>query len=470
MQGEIIHLFSRSLGPLAKIEGESTAIFLPHAMLKDMGTRKTPAATPPHKADSLSALSKVELLDLLASLPCAPQYQFDHCPAKRLELELGTYQSEVEQQNQELRESQQRNEEALARFSDLYDFAPVGYLTLNKQGLIQEINLTGASMLGKTRKALLGQPFLLLIENESHTIFKQHLDRVCSEAGSAVDEILLRSPSGSLCYVSMVSSAVNHGPMAGALCRTALVDITQLKLKEAELTQSEQKLRNLSEHLDRVRENERRHLAREIHDELGQKLTSLRFQVAMLSAGINAPQADLSQTANALLRQIDETIESVRAIASDLRPAVLDLGLTAAVEWQLQEFHRRTGINYKLHFSDADIPLDNDRATAVFRIIQESLTNVIRHANASEITLRIDQTEDVLKLRFSDNGVGIPLDGLEKSRSFGIAGMRERVRLLDGNLNIRSRPGHGVQININIPLKERRQESYKRINGDKKSQ
>lgn len=422
-------------------------------MLNCMSSRKTPPATPLEATDALSALSKAELLDLLASLPCAPKHQLDYCPARRLELELDTYQTEVEQQNQELRESQQRNEDAIARYSDLYDFAPVGYLTLNKQGLIQEINLTGAGMLGRTRQSLLGSPFLVLIENESHAIFKQHLERVCTEAGNAVDEILLRSPDGSLRHVSMVSSAVNHGPWAGAMCRTALVDITQLKEKEAELTRSEQKLRNLSEHLDRVRENERRHLAREIHDELGQKLTSLRFQVAMLSAGINAPQADLSQTANALLRQIDETIESVRAIASDLRPAVLDLGLTAAVEWQLQEFHRRTGINYKLHISDADIPLDNDRATAVFRIIQESLTNVIRHANASEISLRIDKADDVLKLRFSDNGIGIQPDSLEKSRSFGIAGMRERVRLLDGNLTIRSRPGHGVQININIPLK-----------------
>jgi signal transduction histidine kinase len=244
------------------------------------------------------------------------------------------------------------------------------------------------------------------------------------------------------------------------------VDITQLKVKEVELTQSHQKLRNLSAHLDQVRESERRHLAREIHDELGQKLTSLRFQVAMLSAGINSPQTDLSQTANSLLRQIDETIESVRAIASDLRPAVLDLGLTAAVEWQLQELRRRTGIAYNLKISDEDIPLDNDRATAVFRIIQESLTNVIRHAKASEITLKMEKKGDVLKIRITDNGIGIALDGMEKTRAFGIAGMRERVRLLDGTLIIRSRPGHGVQIMVNIPLKDRRQQSYIRKNGD----
>ena len=410
----------------------------------------------------LSAMTKSELMQLLQALPCAPTNHLEHCPARRLESELGTYQSELELQNQELRESQHRIEEALLRYSDLYDFAPVGYLSLDKQGVIHEINLTGASMLGKERKYLLGRPLMPLLERESHATFMQHLNRVYADNGQAVDEVLLLSEEHVPRHVSIVSSAMATASSENRLCRTALVDITQLKLKEAELTQSHQKLRNLSAHLDQVRESERRHLAREIHDELGQKLTSLRFQVAMLSAGINSPQTDLSQTANSLLRQIDETIESVRAIASDLRPAVLDLGLIAAVEWQLQEFRRRTGIAYKLKFSEEDIPLDNDRATAVFRIIQESLTNVFRHAKASEITLKLEKKDDVLKIRISDNGIGIAQDSIEKARAFGIAGMRERVRLLDGTLTIRSRPGHGVLIMVNIPLKDRRQQSYSR--------
>jgi PAS domain S-box-containing protein len=414
----------------------------------------------------LSAMTKTELIQLLQALPCAPRNLLEHCPARRLELELSTYQSELELQNQKLRESQHRIEEALLRYSDLYDFAPVGYLSLDKQGVIHEINLTGASMLGKERKYLLGRSLMPLLERESHATFMQHLNRVYADNGQAMDEVLLLSEGHAPRHVSMVSSAMAAVASENRLCRMALVDITQLKVKEVELTQSHQKLRNLSAHLDQVRESERRHLAREIHDELGQKLTSLRFQVAMLSAGINSPQTDLSQTANSLLRQIDETIESVRAIASDLRPAVLDLGLTAAVEWQLQELRRRTGIAYNLKISDEDIPLDNDRATAVFRIIQESLTNVIRHAKASEITLKMEKKGDVLTIRITDNGIGIALDGMEKTRAFGIAGMRERVRLLDGTLIIRSRPGHGVQIMVNIPLKDRRQQSYIRKNGD----
>jgi signal transduction histidine kinase len=132
----------------------------------------------------------------------------------------------------------------------------------------------------------------------------------------------------------------------------------------------------------------------------------------------------------------------------------------------MQEFRRRTGIAYKLNISDEDIPLDNDRATAVFRIIQESLTNIIRHAKASEITLKLEKKDDVLKLRITDNGIGVALDGMEKARAFGIAGMRERVRLLDGTLTIRSRPGQGVQIMANIPLKDRRQQSYIRKNSE----
>lgn len=262
--------------------------------------------------------------------------------------------------------------------------------------------------------------------------------------------------AGETRHISMVSSALPYCGTTLNTCRSALVDITSLKTKEAELTQSRQKLRNLAAHLDRVREYERRHLAREIHDELGQKLTSLRFEVAMLSSGLDAPNAEMSRTAAALLKQIDDTIESVRAIASDLRPAVLDLGLAAAIEWQVGEFRRRTGIPCNLRINDEDIGLDNDRATAIFRVVQESLTNIIRHANASELELVLDKSPDSLHLLISDNGVGMAEDVLKESRAFGIAGMRERVRLLNGSMNISSRPGKGTKLRIIIPIKERR--------------
>jgi len=407
---------------------------------------------PPVAKTRLAALTKAELISRLESLPCAPSYLLEACPAERLRLELGAHHVELEAQNQELRESQQRIEEARDRYSDLYDFAPVGYATLDRQGYVREINLTGASMLGSERKDVLGKPLILWLQPDCLNTFLQHLGHVCGSSERAVVEVLLRRNDGPPRHISMVSNGITYGPEGRPACRTALVDITPIKEKEAELTLSRQQLRNLSAHLNQVREHERRHLAREIHDELGQKLTILRFEVALLNSDMAPAQPDVSRTAASLLKQIDETIEAVRTIASNLRPAVLDLGLPDALEWQIQEFRRRTGIRCILKISNQKITLDDERATAVFRIVQESLTNICRHAQASEVQINLAKRGDNLLVQVADNGVGLSDDALNKSQSFGISGMRERVRLLDGDLKISSHPGQGTKLKMSIPL------------------
>lgn len=416
---------------------------------------KTPDSAPA-KA-KLAKLHKAELLSRLAALPCAPKLTLEDCPVERLRLELSTHQIELEAQNQELRESQQRIEEARDRYSDLYDFAPVIYLTLNKLGCVQEINLTGSDKLGCERGNVLGKPLILWLPKASHTTFQQHLSRVFKTKERVVDELLLRCSSGALRHINMTSIAIAHGPEAGQACRSVLVDITPLKEKESELTDSRQQLRNLSAHLDQVREAERRHLAREIHDDLGQKLTALRFDVVMLGVGKTTPQP--SEIVPSLLQQIDATIAAVREIAANLRPAVLDLGLSEAVEWQVQEFKRRTGISCALTLRNMDFPLDNAHATAIFRIVQESLTNIIRHAAASQAQLHMERRGSHLEIEIKDNGLGLAADALAKPQSFGIAGMRERVRLLGAQLQIRSHPGEGTTLRISIPLNERRTNS-----------
>ena len=387
---------------------------------------------------------------MLEHLPCAPHFDKDACLAERLSQELSTHQVELEAQNQALRESQQLVEEALDRYSDLYDFAPVGYVTLDRQGRVREINLTGATMLGDERKDLVGKPLIPLLQTDCRYAFQQHLKRVFETGERVVGELLLDGGKGTIRNISIASIVISHGPETGQACRTVLVDSTLIKEKETELTQSRQLFRDLSAHLDQVREDERRHLAREIHDELGQKLTALRFEVAMLGAGQS--QHPLSDTAASLLRRVDETIEAVRAIASDLRPAVLDLGLVAAIEWQLQQFRQRTGIAYVLNTSDEELSLDNDRATAVFRIVQESLTNIVRHAGASKVRLTLRAHGNDLCVQVEDNGIGLAADALNKTRSFGLVGMRERALLLEGELEISGKPGRGTKLRLTIPL------------------
>ena len=245
----------------------------------------------------------------------------------------------------------------------------------------------------------------------------------------------------------------SNGHQSRQLARMATVALPAIKLRNVDRPHASGEMRTLFARLDQVRESERKRLAREIHDDLGQKLNLMRYEVALMS---NQTQKSLAETSAKLLKQIDEVIDSVRAIVSDLRPAVLDLGLVAGVEWLTQDFRRRTGLVCQLNLGCADIDLVDARATTVFRIVQESLTNITRHAQASQVRIDLDQRDHFIHISVSDDGIGIPAEALRKPGSMGIAGMRERVRLLNGEISIASQPGHGTALSFTIPLGERR--------------
>lgn len=221
-----------------------------------------------------------------------------------------------------------------------------------------------------------------------------------------------------------------------------------------QVRQSREELRALSTHLQTVIERERTRIAREIHDELGQELTSLKFDVAWLkeqAAGANN-LAEIEKLTS-ILKSIDGAISSVRRIATELRPAVLDtLGLTAAIEWQAKDFQNRTGIVCRLNSMDEDLPVNNDSATTVFRIFQESLTNVARHSGATEVEITLQRIDGHVRLDIHDNGKGVDTASIRGSRSLGLLGMQERVRLIDGDVGIYGKPGEGTTVRVNIPI------------------
>ena len=366
--------------------------------------------------------------------------------------DLQVHQLELEMQNQELREAQQGLEEARDRYADLYDFAPTGYVTLDAKGHIRDINLTGAALLGHERAELLGKPFSLWVARESMPVFLRHLRDVSATLEKVVDEIDIRSADGDVRHISVASVVMGRsGEQAGA-CRTALVDITKHQQSEEQLRQSRQLLRELSAHHDSVREDERKRIAREVHDELGQKLTALQLEASMLAVNFGKGNPVLSEKIRSLLKLIDSTMEVVRTIASDLRPAVLDLGLVAAIEWQLQDFEQRSGIRCQLLLGDSEVVLDDKRATAIFRILQEALTNIARHANASKVTVTLKTEGGLVLLRVRDNGMGIAEQSLKQAKKFGIPGIRERVLMLGGEVSIKGKPGGGTELFTSIPV------------------
>ena len=227
-----------------------------------------------------------------------------------------------------------------------------------------------------------------------------------------------------------------------------------LRESEQELKSSREQLRKLAAHLQSAREAERTHLAREIHDELGQYLTGLKMDVASLEELIKQQSAEppLLRKVQAMSQLLDTTVESVRKIASELRPAVLDsLGLLAAIEWQAEEFQRRTGIRCECFLIAEELKLDRDCATAVFRILQESLTNVMRHANATRVTITLEQETSHYLMEIKDDGEGIQADDLDKSDSLGVLGMKERAHLFGGSVSISGEPDKGTTVVVKIP-------------------
>lgn len=236
--------------------------------------------------------------------------------------------------------------------------------------------------------------------------------------------------------------------------RILSAELAERAATESRLRTSEEKLRALASHLQSVREEERIHIAREIHDELGQALTGLKFDLASFAKNfeVDAPAAR-QEKQQALATAIDRIINSVRRIASGLRPEVLDeIGLSAALDWQAREFQRRTGIRCHVELSPAMHDPDKGRSTALFRIFQELLTNVARHANATRVNVKLGEGETALALTVEDNGRGITDKEIESPRSLGFLGLKERVLAFGGTIDVRGEEGKGTKVSVKIPI------------------
>lgn len=229
-------------------------------------------------------------------------------------------------------------------------------------------------------------------------------------------------------------------------------DVTAKYEENEQMRASRQQLRALARRLQKVREEERTSIAREIHDELGQVLTGLKLDIAWLKRHLPRDHEMIDQCAS-ILKRIDQSLSAVRRIATELRPSVLDqLGLAAALEWQCQEFGTRTGIHVDMHLSTDGTAIPDPLGSSAFRILQESLTNIARHAKATSVSVRLDQTPELLTLEVSDNGVGFPPERLEGTASLGIVGMRERALACGGEFSITCLPDRGTTVLLHVPL------------------
>jgi len=244
-----------------------------------------------------------------------------------------------------------------------------------------------------------------------------------------------------------------------------VTDVTDRKETEEHLRVSREQLRALSRHLESVREEERTKLAREIHDELGQLLTGLKMDISWVTKRLPEMEESLINKTKTMNELVDKSVETVKRISSELRPGILDhLGLAAAIEWQAQELAKRTGIRFTFKSIPEQISLDNDRSTTIFRICQETLTNVIRHANAAVVQITLKKASGKITLRISDNGKGINEEMITNPQSFGLTGMRERALSWGGEVKINGITGRGTVVEVNIPINGSKKSNVKNTN------
>ncbi len=414
----------------------------------------------------------------------------------RLLHELQVHQVELEVQNAELEEARERTEVLLERYTDLYDFAPIGYFTVDAHVRILEANLTGSALLGLERSRVLGAHLTRFVSPGAQTAFLAFLARVMAGAASQVREFVLRKQGGATFWANLQGAPCPAPDGEGRGCRVAVSDITALveareeaqrvqaltvanrhlkqeivhrQAVEAELKESQQQqgrllqesramqeqLRQLSHGILQAQEEERKRISRELHDDISQTLVNINVQLETLARSTSVDPAAFRARVLRTQRLVEASVETVREFARELRPSMLDdLGLIPALHSYLKDFSLRTGIRARLATFAGVEKLNNMRRTILYRVAQSALTNVARHAEASEVQVSIRSLPDAVRMDIRDNGRSFDVERVmrtKRNRHLGLLGMRERGEMVGGTLTVLSAAGRGTTVRLQIP-------------------
>lgn len=347
------------------------------------------------------------------------------------------------------------SEELLA---EILDNAAEAIISIDESQRIIMFNQGAEQIYGYSAKEVLGKPIELLLPARFIGVHRQHVLNF-----AAAPEKARRIAEGVQVYGRRkdgsefpAEASISKLKLAAETIFTAILwDVTERKKAEADLERSREELRILAARLQQAREEERALLAREIHDQLSGALTALKMDLSFLANRVPQEDTALTEKTETMSKVIDATLNSVRNIATQLRPSVLDdLGLIAAIEWQAEEFQNRSGIQCQLNLEREEVALDKNRSTAIFRIFQEALTNVARHAEASELWISLKEQAGTLFLQIRDNGRGITQEEISSSKSLGLLGMRERAFAFGGEVVITGGPGQGTTVTLKVPVNQ----------------
>ena len=344
-----------------------------------------------------------------------------------------------------------------ARLRGILDSAMDAIITVDADQRVVLFNNAAEAMFGWPRDEAIGAPLATFIPERYRGAHAAHVE------GFGHTGVASRRMGGALRIVTglrrngqefPIDASISQITESGKRFYTVILrDVTARIEAEEALRRSKDELQELGAAAHMTREQEKSRIARELHDELGQLLTMLQMDVAWCRekapAGDQAFAAKLDRMASLL----KSTIAATRRIAADLRPLMLDdLGLVPSLEWLAENFSQRTGVACNLHVGAGELPLSKSQASAVFRIVQESLTNVAKHAQASHVDVAVERSDDALVVRIQDDGVGFSAAAPRKPGSFGLFGLRERASLLGGQATITSKPGEGTIVEVRLPI------------------
>jgi PAS domain S-box-containing protein len=336
--------------------------------------------------------------------------------------------------------------ETQRRLTTLLDNMPDMVVRFDRQGRYLYVNPAVMKVFGMSAEQFEGKTVGELgIDHEG--MLEEAISRVITEGVPNLLEVSWQSPDGERCF------EVRHVPERDD--RGGPVTVLGIAREVTERKRVEQLVRDLGFRREAAREDERKYIARELHDELGQLLSALRFEVSVIRIRFGPSDPAIAERAASMLKLVDSVIRLQRDLVSSLRPAVLDMGIAAALEWLVGEFSERSGVECELRMSESQIELDANQTTVVFRIVQESLTNVVRHAHATRVQVAVERTSEGYAISVQDNGRGFDPLGARDRKSLGLVGLQERAQMLGGKFEVRAARDAGTTILVSFPAPAR---------------
>ena len=420
--------------------------------------------------------------------------------------ELKVHKIELELQNAELRQSKDEVENVQEKYTDLYDFAPVGYFSIDESGAILESNLTSTVLLGIERSFLVNRRLLLFISPTSRPTFLAFLKKVFTGLTAQVCELLILKKDGDAFWASFRATPAACLMGERKWCRVAFGDITERKqgeqaqrrievldasnrklqqeitrrqtleqsLHESEQHQSrlleqsyhmQEQLRHLSHQILNAQEEERKRISRELHDEIAQTMVAINVHLEALTHEATDNPKGLKQKIKRTQRLVEKSVDRVHRFARELRPTTLDdLGLIPALHAFMNEFTKRTGVRAHLTVFAAIEQLNIAKRTVLYRVAHEALNNVASHAQASRVEVSIEKLSDSVCMKIEDDGKSFEVERVLNARGdkrLGLLGMRERVEMVGGNFRVESVPGQGTTVRVEIPVARVRKDALK---------